>query len=399
MLKSDLLGLITQGEGAKLEFKRDAVRAERMAKEIVSFANMKGGIVLVGVEDDGTISGIQRNNLQEWLMDTVIGKHVGPFILPDYEEISIEEKRVAVMTVPQGNAKPYVLKHNDREDIYVRYGNTCQLAGREQQARLFALGGLLATEELPVYGSSIEDLDKRRYVEYFENILQDTSIQDWQEMLINRSFFVGDNNPQLCSYFAYALFAKQPGIRLPQAIARLTVYAGEDKDYNTAFDETLDMPFLEFRGEGSGSDVVEPALHERLVMLIKPYISKEELYGSMRKRKWDYPFAAIRELIINAFTHRDWTKNNYVRITAYSNRLEVISPGGLPNGMTIEKIKSGAQMLRNPKCTRIFRDYGYLEDQGMGIRRKVIPLMLEKNGREPDFEATEDAFKVILWKK
>ncbi len=402
MLKSDLLGLITQGEGAKLEFKRDDVRAERMAKEIVSFANMKGGIVLVGVEDDGTISGIQRNNLQEWLMDTVIGKYVGPFILPDYEEISIEEKHVAVMTVPQGNAKPYVLRHDDREDIYVRYGSTCQLAGREQQARLFASGGLLATEELPVHGSSVGDLDKRRYIKYFKDILQESCVQDWQEedwvkMLSDRSFLVGDD--YTCSYFAYALFAKQPGLRLPQAVARLTVYANENKDYNTDFDETLDVPFLELRGAGPSNDVIEPALHERLIMLIKPYISKEELYGSVRKRKWDYPFEAIRELIINAFTHRDWTKNNYVRITAYSNRLEVISPGGLPNGMTIEKIKSGAQMLRNPKCTRIFRDYGYLEDQGMGIRRKVIPLMLEKNGREPDFEATEDAFAVTLWKK
>ena len=246
---------------------------------------------------------------------------------------------------------------------------------------------------------TFEDLDRRRYVEYFENILQDTSIQDWQEMLINRSFLVGDNNPHLCSYFAYALFARQPGLRLPQAVARLTVYSGEDKDYDTVFDKTMDVPFLGFRGGGFGNDVVEPALDERLVELIKPYISKEKLYRSVRQREWDYPFAAIRELIINGCTHRDWTQNNYVRITAYSNRLEVISPGGLPNGMTIEKIKSGAQMLRNPKCARIFRDYGYLEDQSMGIRRKVIPLMLEKNGREPGFEATEDAFKVTLWKK
>ena len=397
MLKSDLLALITQGEGEKLEFKRDDEHAETFAKEVVAFANMNGGTILIGVEDDGRVSGIKRKNLQEWLMDTVIGRHVHPFILPDYEEVSIEEKRVAVVKIYQGNSKPYVLKHNDREDVYVRYGNTCQLAGREQQARLFASGGLLAAEEFPVHGSSIEDLDKRRYVEYFEKVLAEPSISDWQQMLINRSFLVGDD-PHACSYFAYVLFAKQPGLRLPQAVVRLTVYPGEDKDYDSVLDKTLDVPFLEFRGENPGSEAIEPALHDRLIALIEPHISKEGLQGMVRKRDWDYPFEAVRELIINAFTHRDWTKNNYVRITVYSNRLEIASPGGLPNGMTIEKIKSGAQVLRNPRCTRIFRDYGYLEDQGMGIRRKVIPLMKKHNDTKPKFDPTDDYFKVVLWK-
>ena len=71
-------------------------------------------------------------------MDTVIGT----FILPNYETISIDKKTVAIITVPQGNAKPYMLKHNNREDIYVRYGDICQLADRERQARLFQSGGL-----------------------------------------------------------------------------------------------------------------------------------------------------------------------------------------------------------------------------------------------------------------
>ena len=118
-----------------------------------------------------------------------------------------------------------------------------------------------------------------------------------------------------------------------------------------------------------------------------------------RRRVWDYPFEAIRELLINAFIHRDWTKQNYVRVIVYNNRMEITSPGSLPNGMTTEKIRSGAQLQRNPSSVRIFRDYGYVEDQGIGIRRKVIPLMQQHNEREPDFEVTEDHFKVTLWKK
>jgi len=399
MLKSDLLELISCGEGAKVEFKTDDARPESMAKEIVSFANMNGGHILIGVEDDGRIIGLQKENLQSWIMDVVVGRHIHPVILPDYEEISIDNVKVAVVNVPRGVAKPYVLRHNDREDIYIRYGDTCHLATREQAARLFDVGGLFSTEELPVYGSQLGELDKRRYMEYFQKTLREAPMESLQEILVNRSFLVGEEGVLNCSIFAYALFAKQPGRRLPQAVARLTVYPGEEKDYNTNFDKTLDVPFLEFCGESPKNDVIEPALHERLISLIEPYVSEDTLSHGTRTRKWDYPEETIRELIINALTHRDWTKQNYVRVVVYKNRMEVTSPGALPNGMTIEKIKSGAQLLRNPRLVRIFREYNYLEDQGLGIRHKVIPLMREHNNSEPEFEAAEDYFKVTLWKQ
>jgi len=398
MLKSDLLELIGQGEGAKIEFKTDDVRPESMAKEIVSFANMNGGYIFVGVENNGRIIGVQKKGLQAWIMDTVVGRHVHPMIVPDYEEVSIEEAKVVFINVPRGVAKPYVLRHGDHEDIYVCYGDTCQLKTREQAARLLDAVGPFSAEELPVYGSRLNELDERRYMEYFQKILGEAPLENSQEMLVNRSFLVGED-PLYCSIFACALFAKQPGRRLPQAVVRLTVYPGEDEGHVATFDKTLNVPFLEFRGEMPEYDVIEPALHERLMSLIEPYVSEDTLPKGTRPRKWDYPEETIRELIINALTHRDWTKQNYVRVVVYKNRMEVISPGALPNGITIERIKSGAQLLRNPRLVRIFREYGYLADHGLGIRRKVIPLMREHNDSEPEFEATEDHFKVTLWKR
>lgn len=264
--------------------------------------------------------------------------------------------------------------------------------------RQFDSVGLLAAEELPVYGSRLGELDARRCTEYFQRILGEAALENQHEMLVNRSFLVGDEVSPSCSIFAHALFAKQPGRRLPQAVARLTVYLGEDKDYDTAFDKILDAPYLEFRGELSDGDVIEPALHERLLTLVQPYISEDKLPRGTRIREWDYPREAVRELIVNALTHRDWTKQNYVRVVVYNDRMEIISPGALPNGMTVAKIKSGAQLLRNPRLVRIFREYGYLEDQGLGIRRKVIPLMRKHNDSDPEFEVTEDYFKVTLWK-
>ena len=395
MLKSELLELLNQGEGPKLEYKRDDIRPEWLAKQIVGFANMNGGQILMGVEDDGSISGLQNENFQAWLMDTVVSRYVHPTILPDYEEITFADKKIAVITVPQGSNKPYTRRFNDREDAYVRYGNTCQLATREQQARLFDAGGLVSAEKFPVHGSTIAELDERRYTEYFYNVLHYSPEYDLQKLLIDHSFLVGEPPNLSCSYFAYALFAKAPKLRLPQAGLRLTVYDGEDKDYNARFDRDFDIPMVAYRGSQTSSPI-ESALHEN--MGFWEHISQEKLEGMTRKRAWDYPKEAIRELVINALIHRDWTKQDDVRVVIYADRFEITSPGALPNGMTVEKIKSGVSVQRNPLSGRIFRDYGYLEQQGMGLRLKVIPLMLQHNGTAPDFEATADHFKVTLWK-
>lgn len=406
MLVHDLLILIDRGEGAKLEFRRDGERPEKIAEDMAAFANINGGTVLVGIEDDGEIAGIHRSNLHEWLMDTVIGKHIHPFLLPGYEEVKIEGKKVAVVTVPQGSSKPYVVRRQGREDIYVRYGDTTRLAKREHVTRLYHCGGLLSAEKFPVHGSTIEELDERRCKEYFENILQfdltdsgqNPSGDSLREMLIAHDFLVGEPDPSSCSYFSYALFAKEPR-RLAQAAARLTVYAGQDKDYDSVFDKMYRMPFLEYRGESGIGDPVEPALHQRMLDDICSYASHEELQGTVRARTWDYPVEAIRELLINALTHRDWAEQDYVRVVLYSDRMEIASPGPLPNGMTIRKMKNGVQSRRNPVFVRIFENYGYLERLGSGIRHKVIPQMEQHNGCGPEFEATEDYFKVTLRKK
>ncbi|MCY4344909.1 MAG: putative DNA binding domain-containing protein [Gammaproteobacteria bacterium] len=295
MTESELKQLIDAGEGAQVEFKRDGVRPEQLAKEIVALANMNGGRILLGVEDDGAVSGVRRRNPQEWLMDTVVGRHVTPQFVPHYEEASIAGATVAVITVPMGAAKPYAVRHGDRQDYYLRYGNVCRLATREQLLRLFESGGLLAFEKLPIHGSTADELDQRRLDDY-----------------------------------------------------------------------------------------------------LQPHISKERLVGTTRRRLWDYPPEVIRELVVNALAHRDWTRRNDIRLIVFGDRMEVTSPGALPNGMTIEKVRSGQQAPRNTNMVRILRDYGMMDDRGMGIRRKVIPLMREQNGSEPEFEATEDHFKVTL---
>ena len=407
MIVRDVLERIAQGEGAKTEFKRDDVRAESLAKEIVAFANMNGGIILLGVDDDGSISGLSRKTPQAWLMDTVIGRHIHPLVIPEYEEFTIDGKTVGVVTVHEGMAKPYVLRRNDREDIYLRMGDTCRLAAREQAARLFDRGGLLDADKLPVHGSSFADLDERRCAGYFAGInkLHDTPLDDGGpdeggliDWLLNRDLLRQSSNGVVCAIAGLVLFGLNPSRKLPQASIRLAVFPGAGKTIDSLMDKSLSAPFVGLRRHGE-ADYIEPSFPGRVIDLLQPFISREVLNGVHRESQWDFPLDVIRELVVNAFAHRDWTRRTDTEISVYSDRMEVISPGALPNGMTVEKVKAGQRVPRNHNIINVLRDYGLMEHQGMGIRRTVIPSMLKHNGTEPDFEATEDLFKVTLWKK
>ncbi len=397
MIESELQRLIAAGEGAKVEFNRDDVPPEQLAREIVSFANMNGGTILVGVEDDGTVSGIRRQDWQHWLMDAVVSRHVIPVVVPDCAEVSTDDGVVAVLSVPTGAAKPYAVQRQDRLDYYLRLGNTCQRATREQMARLFQIGGLLSVERLPIHGSTMQELDQRRLDEYFLGVLGEDAVDDWPAQLERRDLLVPTNGgaATCCSYASYALFALAPRRRLPQAGLRVLVFRGLDADYDALLDEVLDIPFVGL-GEQKPGRFVEQSLPDRALAYLQPHISHERLQGMTRKRFWDYPPAAIRELLVNAYAHRDWTRQNDIRLAVYGDRMEVVSPGALPNGMTVEKILAGQQAPRNSNMVRILRDYGLMDDRGMGIRRQVVPLMREQNGAEPRFEAHEDYFSVTL---
>ena len=399
MDETQLHELLRAGEGAKLEFKRDGVRAEQVAKEIVAFANMNGGRILLGVEDDGTVTGIERPNLQEWLMDAVVGAHVFPALVPDYEEVATAAGTVAVVSVHMGTAKPYAVQRGTKQDFYLRYGNTCRRPSREQLLRLFESGGMVAVESLPIHGSGLDELDGRRLDEYFRGKLGEEGAFDWPQALLHRDLLTTPNGggEPVCTFAAYALFALTPRRRLPQGGLRLMVFPGTDMDYNASMDEVLDLPVVGIGVQRPGK-FIEQSLPDRAISYLQAHISEERLTGMTRHRHWDYPPDAIREVLVNAFAHRDWTRQLDVRLIVYQDRLEVASPGALPNGMTVAKMKAGQQSPRNPNMVRILRDYGLMDDRGMGIRRKVIPLMLENNGREPEFDAADDYFKVVLRK-
>ncbi len=165
-------------------------------------------------------------------------------------------------------------------------------------------------------------------------------------------------------------------------------------------DEVLDGPMVaRWNITKAGRNLLDNGLIEKLSAMIGPFISQEssEIDAHMRReKKCFFPWPAVREPLVNALIHRDWTRSVDIEVCNYSDRLEIISPGKLRNTMTVEKMIAGQRSPRNPLIVEILRDFSYVDARDMGIRTKVIPLMKSHNGVEPVFEATDDYLKVIL---
>ncbi len=406
MLKTELLEIIANGENSGVEFKRDDIRPEQLAKEVVAMANFQGGRLLLGVEDNGKITGIQRKNLEEWVIN-IMQDRVHPMVLPFYEEVRLDESTtVAVISFPQGISKPYVVRDRGREEVYIRVGSTSRLATREQQMRLFELGGLLHAEVMPVPRTDIRSLDEARLANYIKDILRDPDVpktpEEWQTRLLALSFLTEAGGSVYCTIAGLVLFGKSPRRYLKQAGLRVMVFNSVDKEYQAALDDIIDGPMVgRWDTENGEKQLVDGGVIERFMNAIKPFISEEASQineGLRRETQWFYPLEAVRETLVNALAHRDWTRFVEIEVVSYSDRFEVISPGTPPNSITIEKMKAGQRLPRNTIIMEVLRDYGYVDYRGMGIRTKIIPLTRALTGKDPDFVITDDYLKTVLYR-
>lgn len=410
MLKrTELLELIAGGESSTVEFMRDEVSPEALSKAIVALSNSRGGHVFLGVEDDRTVSGIRRNDLEGWVTDTVF-EHVHPAIDPLYQEVRADDgRRVAVVSLAEGAAKPYVVRNQGHEDIYYRVGSTSRLATIEQQARLCQAGGLLRVELLPVSGSTLQDLSLERLAVHLTSVLRDSSLprndEEWQKRLCALDIMVDQDSGQpVCTIGGLVLFGHQPRRFLRHAGIRWMAFDGVEMSYRALDDRRIDGPLIALKRERSdGSlETLAPGIVESLESAMRPFISEESATVDeswSRSRSWHYPPDAVREAILNVLVHRDWTRFEEIEVVRYADRLEVLSPGALKSPMTVEKMIGGRHSRRNPMVASVLQYYGYVDARGIGVRNKIIPLVTEQSGIAPELRETEDDFRVTMLRK
>lgn len=409
MTKTELLELIKNRENSGVEFKRDDIRPEQLAEKLAALLNLEGGYVILGVEDDGVVSGLTRESAQaeEWAME-VARSHLRPAVIPYWEIVEPEDgKVVGIISLPSDAPdKPYKAKRGSAWVTQIRVGTTTCDATDEEEMRLYQQSGRLQYDRKSVPGSTFFDLDQRRLINYFRDVRKqecpdEDDTAEWIRLLVNTELMTEDRDRTIPSAGGILLFGLRPNRFLTQAGITAVSFQETEKDYAAKERALLRGPVVSLLDK-ENKVVVESGLVEQTLEFvrrnttIKSWIDQ----GGRRHDQWDYPLEAIREAVVNAFAHRDYTISVAdIELSIYSDRLEVISPGRLPNTVTVDKMRAGYRASRNELIKEVLRDYRYVEANGLGVPRKIIKGMLAHNGTEPDLIEEDERFIVRLWKE
>ncbi len=195
------------------------------------------------------------------------------------------------------------------------------------------------------------------------------------------------------------LFGKTPDRYLPQSGIRAVCHRGTEPDYATRADADLRGPITPLGTPSTG--IRQRGLVEKAWDFVRQNTQSEAcLENGRRVDRWEYPEEVIREAVINALVHRDYSiAGTDIMLAIHSDRLEIVSPGRLPNTVTVEGMKTGVRYARNQTLVNVMRDCGYVEAYGMGVSKKIVPGMRAHNGTDPELVAEPHRFTVRLWKR
>ena len=407
MNRTDLLEMIRNGESSNVEFKRDNVRPDGIAKEMSALLNFEGGYILLGVEDDGYVTGLSRSReeVERWVMD-IARQNVQPSVIPSWSPVTMDDgKVVGIVHLPADSpGKPHKARRGTAWVTFMRVGSTSREASREEEGRLYQDAHLMRYDIRPVLGTGFESLDQARLENYFRVVLKRDAPpsgdnESWRQTLANIDILAEASGTTVATAAGLLLFGEYPNRRLPQAGITATAFPREEKDYDTVDEELIRGPLVSLLTNRNRA--VDKGVIDRAVDFVDRNMGTVAwLEGGRRRRKKALPRDAVRESIVNAVAHRDYTLiGTDVEVSLYRDRLEVISPGRLPNGVTVAKMAEGLRAARNELLKEILRDYGYVEHLGMGVRNRIIGSMRAHNDTQPDLIEDENRFTVRLWKQ
>jgi len=335
MEASELIKVIDRGEDSRHQFKVKINDAKKLAAEIVAFSNSKGGLIVIGVNDRGELKGLSSSEIGmvNQLISNAATNNVKPAINVITENIEIENKKLILVSINEGLNKPYC----DNDGVFwIKSGSDKRkVTLPEELQRLFQSSRKIYADEILIEQSSIHDLNKEKFEEYFQN----TFNQDLSEIKIPLDGLL--ENLQLARHgklnqAGLLLFGKKPEQYRPIFIIKAVSFFGNfigGKDYRDSEDIEGDLEY-QFR---AGMNFLLRNLHK--TQQGRDFNTLGILEVSQK---------ALEELLQNAIIHRDYFKNASIRLLIFDNRIEIINPGCLPNGLTVENIKYGNSAIRNP---------------------------------------------------
>ncbi|MBC8344226.1 MAG: putative DNA binding domain-containing protein [Bacteroidetes bacterium] len=382
METAELIEILARGEDTKHQYKENFHNVGSLAAEIVALSNSGGGKIFIGVEDKNwTVTGLTKSDVSRLnqLISNAATQSVRPPVNPITENLNHPDGLVIVVTIPNGFSKPYM---DNNAAIWVKSGSDKRkVTSREEIQRMFQSAGLLHGDEIPANGLSFSDIDLPFFEEFFLKEYSET-LDSQENSIIN--IFENMNLAKLgaLNIAGALLFAKQSHFRLPAFIVKAVAYPGEEiNEYN--YIDSRDII-------GKISDIFQQTIS--FVAINTRQGQSEKTVNSTGEP--EIPRIVLEELVANALIHRDYFITAPIRIFIFSNRIEIISPGHLPNNLTIKNIKSGNSNIRNPILASFATKLLPYRGLGNGIRRAIKAY--------PDIDFIDDRennmFKVIIRK-
>ena len=379
MNSEELLNIVARDEDSKHQFKANVTNANSLAAEMVAFSNTGGGQLFIGINNDGSIAGLTRNDVSRinQIISNAASHNVHPPINPSTDNIALTKGIVLIVTIDPGFNKPY---QDNTGAFWVKNGaDKRKVTSREEIQRMFQTSGLLHGDEVPVSGTTSSDLD----LEYFEEFFRKEYGESWERQnvtlpqLLENMSLASEGKLNLA---ATLLFSKAPYFKLPVFIVKAVSYPSLDIDVSH-YIESADL-------KGKLSDIFQSTLNFMLRNIA--YIQRQQDVNSLGEP--EIPKIVFEELLVNALIHRDYLISAPVRIFIFSDRIEIISPGHLPNHLSVENIKKGISNIRNPILASIATRILPYRGLGSGIRRALnaypaIELIDDREG---------NVFKVII---
>jgi predicted HTH transcriptional regulator len=336
----ELVEIIALGETSKVQFKREFDNQEKIAAEMIALANSKGGMLLLGVDDKtGEVVGLDYPDIQKTgnKISTIANELVNPpiYLMTEVVPVSTVEKtkKVLIVYVEEGVNKPY---KDNNGTIWLKQGSDKRkLKENSEIMRLFQQSGNLLADEMAVYGTSMDDIDDRLFADYFKKEFN----RPYQEMSLT---------------YEEALRAKRVLINGKVTLAGLLFFGKEPQKYKPAFTMKLvsfagnDIANQTYRSKPEDAKGTIPEVFKQGMLFLKSHLRyRQNGQGFNSIGIPEISPVALEEVLQNALAHRDYFKNAPVRVLVFDNRIEIISPGKIPNGLTVEDIKYGNIAIRN----------------------------------------------------